>query len=466
LKRHRALLWILISVSLAGCATENKKLARFDPEQGYRLRNLPPDGLNSDEIFIVLSFSGGGTRAAAFSFGAMEELAATPIGYGGTARHLLDEVDIISSISGGSFTSAYYGLYGNGLFQGDFERQFLRKSVQLGLALRVLNPVNWPRLASPYYDRIDLAADYYDALLFKGHSYHDLFAKGKRPFLVINATDMSLGSRFEFTQEQFDLLYSDLSSYPIARAVAASSAFPVLLSPLTLRNYGDRSDFIEPTWITMGLQDAEINARRFKIATIAQSYENASNRPYIHLLDGGTSDNVGLRGPARALLSTDGQDSILRLINLKKIKKLAIITVNSKPGSDTTWDRHKRAPGLLGVLSSVTSGPMDNYSLETIDSLKENIGQIVKDKQTEKAVIKRLKETCPAVNWPEVLPNVEFFDIELSFDKVKDPKVRQRLKTLPTNYHLGGKDIDLLKGAAREILRESDTFRRFVKSLE
>ena len=109
---------------------------------------------------------------------------------------------------------------------------------------------------------------------------------------------------------------------------------------------------------------------------------------------------------------------------------------------------------------------MDNYSLETIDSLKENIGQIVKDKQTEKAVIKRLKETCPAVNWPEVLPNVEFFDIELSFDKVKDPKVRQRLKTLPTNYHLGGKDIDLLKGAAREILRESDTFRRFVKSLE
>ena len=48
---------------------------------------------------------------------------------------------------------------------------------------------------------------------------------------------MTLGARFEFTQDQFDLLCSDLSTVPVARAVAASSAFPILLSPLTLHNY-------------------------------------------------------------------------------------------------------------------------------------------------------------------------------------------------------------------------------------
>ena len=144
---------------LAGCAFENKSLLRYDGASGYRLPNLHTDSLNSDEVFVVLAFSGGVARAAAFSYGAMKQLAATPITYGGTKRRLLDEVDIISSVSGGSFTSAYYALYGDRLF-ADFERDFLNKNVELGLALRVLNPLNWPRLASPYFDRIDLAAEY------------------------------------------------------------------------------------------------------------------------------------------------------------------------------------------------------------------------------------------------------------------------------------------------------------------
>ena len=465
MKKLKFCTWLCSLLLLAGCAFENKGLVQFKPDDGYRLKNLQADVLNSDEVFIVLSFSGGGTRAATFSYGAMEELAATTIGYGGTKRRLLDEVDIISSVSGGSFTAAYYALYGNRLF-ADFDQKFLKRDVQLSLALRLLNPLNWPRLISPYFDRIDLAGEYYDTLLFEHHTYQDLITKGTRPYVVINASDMSLGSRFEFTQEQFDLMYSDLGSYPLARAVAASSAFPILLSPLTLKNYPNRPGFIEPLWISMGLEDAENNPGRFKIATVARSYENVAKRPYIHLLDGGISDNIGLRGPAQSLLSTDGQDSILKKIDLRKIKILAIITVNAKPGDSVDWDRKRRAPGLLSVLSTVVSAPMNNYSFETIQSLNEKIDcDFVKPKQTELAVIKRLKEKCPAVNWPEVLPNLDFYEIELGFDQIKDPNIRKRLKGLGTNYHLAAEDIELLKRAARELLRQSDQYQNLVQAL-
>lgn len=463
--RKRELLLGCLLLLWPGCAFENKSLARFDRTEGYRLRNLQTNQLNTDAVFVVLSFSGGGTRAAAFSYGAMEELAATRIGYAGENRRLLDEVDIVSSVSGGSFTAGYYALYGDRLFH-DFESDFLRRNVQLSLGLRVLNPINWPRLASPCFDRIDLAGEYYDDILFKHHTYADLISNGRRPFVVINATDISLGSRFEFTQEQFDLLYSDLSSYPLSRSVAASSAFPILLSPLTLRNYPERTNYSQPVWITTGLEDADDNSRRFKIATIAQSYENATNRPYVHLIDGGISDNIGLRGPARALLSTDGQDSLLRKINLRQVKVMAIITVNAKPGSDVDWDKKRRAPGLASVISSVVSAPMDNYSVETIDSLGEKVDQIVKDKDTERAVIRKLKEACPDVKWPEVLPDVDFYDIELSFDKVKDPNQRKHLKALPTNFHLTPAQIGLLKQAGRDILQGSQTFSNLVQRLK
>jgi hypothetical protein len=54
-------------------------------------------------------------------------------------KPLQHEVDVISSVSGGSFTSAYYGLRGNRIFD-EFEECFLRKNVGGPLLGRVFNP--------------------------------------------------------------------------------------------------------------------------------------------------------------------------------------------------------------------------------------------------------------------------------------------------------------------------------------
>ena len=464
MKKLNFFLLLCCLLCLPGCACQNKRLAQFDKHGGYRFQNLHTNALNSDEVFIILSFSGGGTRAAAFSYGAMEELAATPITFGGGKRRLLDEVDIISSVSGGSFTAAYYALYRDRLFT-DFDRDFLKKNVQLSLALRVVNPINWPRLASPYFDRIDLAAQCYDTLLFKNHTYADLIAAGQRPFIVLNVTDMSQECRFEFTQSQFDLLYSDLGTYPLARAVAASSAFPVLSSPLTLKNYPEGADYEEPEWVANGLDDIDNNSTRYRIAALTRSYEDATNRPYIHLLDGGISDNIGLRGPTRSLLSTDGQDSILKMINKKQIKKVVVITVNAKPGADLGKDKHRRAPGVIGVLGTVTSAPMDNYSFDTVESLNGQIDQLKKDHQVDVQVKELLAKLCPNAEWVVRSPDLDFYDIELSFERIKDPVLSARLKALPTNYSLDCKDVELLKQAAKDLLRESEEFQRLVKAL-
>src|SRR5437868_14660496 len=96
--------------ALAACATPavNAKLDRQDPAVGYRYANLTADRDNGDDLFVILAFSGGGTRAAAFSFGVMEGLREGP--YGSGRRPLLQDVDVIAALSGGSFTAAYYGL--------------------------------------------------------------------------------------------------------------------------------------------------------------------------------------------------------------------------------------------------------------------------------------------------------------------------------------------------------------------
>ena len=71
---------------------------------------MPPDSANTDGLLIVAAFSGGGTRASTLAFGVLRELAQQQITWKGKQKRLLDELDVIFALSGGTFTAGYYAL--------------------------------------------------------------------------------------------------------------------------------------------------------------------------------------------------------------------------------------------------------------------------------------------------------------------------------------------------------------------
>ncbi len=240
-----ALLAALV-VLLGGCASAptNPSIAHADGTAGYRYETRPQYARNKEDI-VVLAFSGGGTRAAAFSFGVLELLRDTEvIGHDGRPARMLDFVDVITGVSGGSFTALAYGLYGDRLF-GEYEQRFLKRDVQGELIRRAFSPFNWGKLGSPFYGRSELAANLYDEILFDGATFADL-QRGAGPMIVASATDLSSGSRFYFTQKLFDVLCSDLGAVQLSRAAAASSGVPVVLSPVTIDNYAGSCDYRAP----------------------------------------------------------------------------------------------------------------------------------------------------------------------------------------------------------------------------
>ena len=117
---------------------------------------------NSDKLFVVVTFSGGGKRAAAFSYGVLEALrnlkVTTP---DGEQHSLLDEIDLISAVSGGAFTAAYYSTFGKGAFD-TYAPRFLDRDTEQDLWHKVLKPTSWPRLAKPLVSRSDLEVEYFD----------------------------------------------------------------------------------------------------------------------------------------------------------------------------------------------------------------------------------------------------------------------------------------------------------------
>ena len=133
---------------LGGCATRpvNPPITQTDPSW-LPLRDAPGASQRKDNL-VILAFSGGGTRAAAFSYGVLEFLRRTEIvGPNGNKVRLLDEVDVITGVSGGSFTALAYGLYGDKLFD-DYEQRFLKRNVQGEIISRTFSPAYWGNLSS------------------------------------------------------------------------------------------------------------------------------------------------------------------------------------------------------------------------------------------------------------------------------------------------------------------------------
>ena len=314
---HYSSMLVVVTLGmLFGCATRpiNPPMTQVDPNQGYRYETRAAHRGNIDtENLVILAFSGGGTRAAAFSYGALEALRRMEvIDSKGKKVHLLDEVAIVTGVSGGSFTALAYGLYGEKLFDV-YETSFLKRNVQGELIARALNPMNWASLSSPTWGRSEMAAQFYDEILFHDATFADL-DRGSGPFVVANATDISTGSRLGFKQRVFDYMCSDLNMVKLSRAAAASSAVPFVFSPVTLNNYGGSCQSALPAWARTFSNPATASrpaARMIKQLKELQTYEDGVHNPYIHLVDGGLADRAGVTVEERM---TNGAGDNLRLL--------------------------------------------------------------------------------------------------------------------------------------------------------
>ena len=467
---RRTLAALFAALLLAACASfpPNPPLAEYVPKAGYSFDQLAPGRNNTDKLFVIVTFSGGGTRAAALAYGVLEELRATQINGATADATLLEEVDVISSVSGGSFTAAYYALHGKKLFD-EFPQRFLYRKVQSELLGQMLSPVNWLRLAGSSFGRSDLAAEFYDHELFDGATYADLIARKQRPFVVLNATDMTTGTPFPFIQDQFDMMCSDLAGVPIARAAASSSAFPGALTPLTFQNYAGSCKYRQPSWVARTDEDQaqRINARRRAIAVNRLSLAaEGPARPYIHLTDGGVADNIGLRGPLDALSSTDHPWSVVRMMNNRLVDRLVVITVNAATGAEAKRDQSAGVPGLIDTVITAADVPLGNYSFDTVELMRKAADESDRDR--------RLLEQCNqlsaargaqcALNLPSA-HKVDFYPIQVSFEYIASPKERAWFRGLPTTFELPPKTVDKLRTVGRQLLREDPQFQLLLKQL-
>jgi NTE family protein len=429
----------LAVIILSGCTTygriDNQPLTAEASKQPY---SVFADRAQADggDIALYLAFSGGGTRAAALAYGVLQEMRDTKVAFDGQPRRLLDEIDVISSVSGGSFTSAYYGLYGDRLFD-DFEGVFLRRDVQGHLINALFNPLQW----FSSHGRTELAVKYYEDQVFHDATFADLQRAGG-PLILINATDLSYGVRFSFVQEYFNLLCSDIASFPVARAVTASSAVPVLFNPVVIEDYQDCKN-ATPDWLTAAEQRQQGNPQMTEVLNGLQRYFEEGDRKYSHFVDGGITDNLGLRALQEMIELAGGAKAFSQRLDRKPSRSLVVVSVNAATNPDREMNKSNRNPSVKETIGAVTNVQLRRYNADTLQLLDA-----------------KLKDWAHELSTPERPIDVYF--IRLSFSEISHTETLRFFNLIPTSFDLSDEQVDKLISAGRELLRKNPDFQRFL----
>lgn len=448
----RAVCGLLVVASVAGCSSLRPWLN--EPLSD----NPPPSGIaavatgRDPTILVAVTLSGGGARAAAFGYGVLEELHNTRFHWNGRNTDLLDATDVVSGVSGGSILAAYYAAFGAEELP-KFERDFLRQNFQNSLILQALRPGSLYDLTSPWYGRTHLLARRLDEI-YQGKTYADVERNPRHPQLVIAATDMSLGTPFEFTADQFELICSDLQTVPLSFAVAASSAVPILLSPMTLKNYAldCRQRGILPRLAARS--GGNYRARMFRMQ--ANSYLDGETRPFIHLVDGGVADNLAVRRLLDRALVGGGLRQSFEEVGIPPgtVRKLVVISVNSARDPANNIDRSDRLPGVRAVADTLLFGAGARATLETQEFLLDTARQWREDLKVRSAG-----------GIDVFAADAEIHVVQVNLRDAADGELRLRLLQIPTAFSISDEEVTRLIAAGRSALQRSPDFRALRESL-
>jgi NTE family protein len=451
-----------LAVFLAGCAGIRNEPVNL-PITGNPAEALGigrESSTYADDLMVGLAFSGGGTRAAAFSLGVLAEIERTRVMTRTGAMSLLDRVDFVSGVSGGSVLAAYYGLKQRQAL-ADFRERFLLRDAEESLNTDV-SPLSVVRALSGGVNDSSQFPRWLDKNLFEGATFRE-FRHNRRPRIWINAADIYNRTTFVFGATAFGALCSDLSSYPIADAVAASAAVPVVFAPVVIKSYKGGCGTRLPEWITRARSNPNAAPMLRSFADAIARYHDGSMN-YVKLLDGGLVDNFGLTGFTIARLSSDTPYGPFTPEQAVRLRRSIFIIVDAGQAPSGDWVQTVDGPGGIELVRAAADTAVDaslKASFTAFDAtMDEWQVQLVRWRCGLSSAQRQKLGVPPGWNCRDL----KFFIGRVAFDQLGMERA-QLLNTIPTRFKLPVEQVDLLIDSGAEALRVNSGFRQFLTSL-
>jgi len=432
-----------------------------DPNAGLGLADvLRPTPSWDDEIMVGLAFSGGGMRAAAFSFGVLKEMAQANVSLRGQRTPLLDHIDFITGVSGGAVPAAYFGLKRRAAL-ADFRERFLIRDAEESLNTAI-SIGNVSRAISGGINEDTRFRSWLDANLFEGATFSSLLTE-RRPRIWINATDIYNGTPFVFGKTAFSAICSDLPNYPVASAVAASAAVPLVFAPVVLESYPDKCDSALPAWIRKARDNPNAPPLLRAFALGISRYRDGTVK-YIKLLDGGLVDNFGLSGFTIGRESSEVPYGPLTQVQAARLRRVLFLIVDAGQAPQGDWARQLEGPSGADLVNAVTGAALYANVRSSYTAFEGSMASwrnalVGWRCGLAPAHLQRLRGAGSAD-----CRDLKIYVGRISFDQL-GPERAARLGAVETRFKLPVDTVDALIQAGGEALAAHPTYRAFLKGM-
>ncbi len=413
-----------------------------------------------DDMVIAVTFSGGGTRAAAFSFGVLQGFDDTHVQTAASNISLLDHIDFVSGVSGGSILAAYYGLKKRAAM-ADFEQRFLLQNAEENLQTN-LNFFNISKGLEGGINDPTAFPKWLDAHLYNGATFKSLLFE-RRPTVWINASDIYNRTPFVFGRATFGALCSNLANYPISQAVAASAAVPVIFAPVVIQNFPGGCPLPLPEWVERVRSDPDA-------APLIKSYADALERyhtgeiKYVKLLDGGIVDNYGLAAFTVQRLASNTPYGPLEPDEAVKLRRLLFLVVDSGRAPSGAWAQTVAGPKGTELIQAASDTATESGAVGTYSAFQDTMSDWQDDLTAWRCKLSEAdrKRYGAPPGWN--CRDVKFFVGRIAFDQL-GPERAAALNAVETRLKLPPDQIEALVSAGRDALKTNAVFRQFLNSL-
>lgn len=437
---------IPVNVPLAG--------ATLDPDYGIDFT----DPAERDDLLIGFSFSGGGTRAAAFSFGVLDELGRMPVR--GASDTMFERIDFLSGVSGGSVTAAYFGLKKRaGL--SDFRERFLLQNAEAPLNTQLSLGTIGRALGGGINDSKAFTA-WLDANLFDNATLASLRNRGSMR-VWLNASDIYNRVPFVFNETAFSAICSDLNKYPLSAAVAASAAVPLAFAPAVVQAFPGTCKEPLPRWVTRAASNPNTSPMLSSYAKAVLRYREGGV-PFIKLLDGGLVDNYGVAPLTIVRESSETPYGPLAPQQAVRLRRGILMVVDSKTGLSGDWINTVEGPNGVELIKAAVDTTID----ASVGSSYTAFERTMKDWQS---ALVRWRCGLSAADRARYgagpgwrCNDLQLFVGRLAFDQL-DPARAAMLEAIPTRFQLPQAQVDEVIAAGRDTLRASPVFRAFASGI-
>lgn len=455
---------LALCATLMGCSvTDTGPINVLSPVPTRASTHFMNDFGDDGALVVGVSFSGGGTRAAAFAYGVLRELDAAVIDEDPRERSVTDSIHMVSGTSGGAVAAAYFSLRGPDNFH-DFRERFLLQDVEASMRTSVASPVNLMRAWTGGVNDRGSLANWLDRNLFDGARF-SAFEYPNAPTVWLTASDIYNGVPFIFTRDTFAALCSDLDQLRIADAVAASAAVPVVFAPLDIAADSPDCGYQRPLWLERALDDPNAAVRLNAHARALDSYRRNDRLTTVRLLDGGLTDNIGVTGFALERASADTPHGPLTAEQAVRLQKLLFIVTDAGRETMPEWGHRAQRPRLSELLPAVSQTAITSSVRKGFDALNMSAQQwqadIIRFRcGLSDAQVTRIRGNLRGWNCRDVRITVEI----LSFRDFDDA-TQDALNRIPTRLSLPEAQVDQLIEAGRIAVRENPSIREAIAAI-